>query len=248
MWFILTENPVNMYTYWSVSKYVYLLGTIYIYCISICTLTYIIQIFQGEGVGEPEPQRSARVVSGNRYKLDHHISTNAFWYIISSWACFYEYDISYLIQMIIFMNSFGFTQVVRNVFCCTIYPWPCFHKHDISFLIHMNILINSFGLIQDQVFSNMFSDVLFRFEPVSTNMTFRTTKIKCVCKCFMINHFLFHLFPQTWQFSLDPCLVFIKINLQMRATTTTIRCWCSPQGWLRKQVKPHPIQVWLLFM
>ena len=41
MWFILTENPVNMYTYWSVSKYVYLLRTIYIYCISIHTLTYI---------------------------------------------------------------------------------------------------------------------------------------------------------------------------------------------------------------
>ena len=40
MWFILTENSVNKYTYWSVSKYVYLLGTIYFYCISISTLTY----------------------------------------------------------------------------------------------------------------------------------------------------------------------------------------------------------------
>ena len=43
MWFILTENPVEMYTYWSVNKYVYLLGTIYSYCISINTLTYTVK-------------------------------------------------------------------------------------------------------------------------------------------------------------------------------------------------------------
>ena len=40
MWFFLSEIPVNIHTSWTLSKYVYLLGTIYIYWISIRTLTY----------------------------------------------------------------------------------------------------------------------------------------------------------------------------------------------------------------
>ena len=38
---------------------------------------YHITFYQGNGVGEPEPKRSAGAESGDQYKLHHHISMEA---------------------------------------------------------------------------------------------------------------------------------------------------------------------------
>ena len=63
-----------MYTYWSVSKYVYLLGTINIYCISIHTLTYIFLLTSTCNINSQSP---------NDYpKLDIYILPS-FWSVLT---------------------------------------------------------------------------------------------------------------------------------------------------------------------